>query len=472
MILVKKKKLPVYRNVEILDIGAEGKAIARIDDKVVFIPGGIPGDIIDLQIKKKRKKYMEGYPIAFHHYSIKRVPPRCEHFGTCGGCKWQHLNYEDQIFYKKKQVVDTLERIGKINKPDVCDVKTAAETFYYRNKLEFTFTNQRWLKKEEMGDGEKNMDGVGFHVAGLFAKVVDINHCYLQPSPSNEIRLAVKAYAKENNLPFFDIRKQEGLLRNMIIKTARTNELMVIISFFYEDHEAIEHLLQYLAGKFPEISSLMYVVNPKANDTIDDLPVKLYKGKDHITEKLDGLLFKIGPKSFFQTNPRQAEKLYGLIKECLSLSGEEIIYDLYSGIGSIAIFLAKHAKKIVGIEYLTEAVEDAKKNTALNNITNTAFIAGDMKDVLCPELTKKHGHPDIIIADPPRAGMHNNVIDAILNIKPDRFVYVSCNVATQARDINMMKELYETATIQPVDMFPHTHHIENILVMNRKDKQV
>ncbi len=460
----------MYRNVEILDIGAEGKAIARIDDKVVFIPRGIPGDIVDLQIKKKRKKYMEGYPIVVHHYSEKRVPPLCEHFGTCGGCKWQHLAYEDQLFYKEKQVNDTIKRIGKIDTPNIRPVKASAQTVYYRNKLEFTFTNTRWLEKEEMDHNHKEMNGLGFHVAGLFAKVVDVKHCYLQQSPSNEIRLAVKAYAIEHQLPFFDIRNQEGLLRNMIIKTSGSGEVMVIIAFYYEDKQAIEHLLQYLADKFPEISSLLYVINPKGNDTIDDLQIKTFKGKDHITENFDGLLFEIGPKSFFQTNPEQARNLYRLIKEYLGLTGKEVIYDLYTGIGSIALFLANNAKKVVGIEYLAAAVDNAKKNATLNNIDNTSFFAGDMKDVLCNKFVEEQGKPDIVIIDPPRAGMHKNVIDTILNILPEKIVYVSCNVATQARDINMMKDFYEATVIQPVDMFPHTHHIENIMVMDKKEK--
>lgn len=468
----KRKQLPFFEKVKITDIGAEGKAIAKINDLIVFIPYVIPGDIIDIQINKKKKNYLEGYAVKFHEYSPNRQKPFCSHFGTCGGCKWQMLPYQDQLEFKQKQVVDNLERIGKIKLKQVNDILPSEKTTYYRNKLEFSFSNKRWLTADEIGDADneiKQMNALGFHIPKKFDKILDIEHCYLQKEPSNKIRLAVKKYALENNLSFFDLRKQTGFLRNLIIRTSTTNELMVIVSFYFEDKEKREKLLNFIADNFNDITSLMYVINPKPNDSITDLEIKLFKGNDHFFEKMENLKFKIGPKSFYQTNSEQAYNLYKIVREFANLSGKEIVYDLYTGTGTIANFIAEQSKKVIGIEYVKEAINDAKVNSNINKIDNTEFFAGDIKDILSQEFIDINGKPDVIILDPPRAGMHKNVIESILYAKPEKIVYVSCNPATQARDINLLLDNYSVEKIQPVDMFPHTHHVENVALLSVKN---
>ncbi len=466
----RKNPLPFIEKVEILNIAAEGKSIAKIDNKVVFITQVIPGDIVDIQVTKKRSSFMEAIPVKFHKYSDLRVEPFCEHFGVCGGCKWQNLPYKDQLKYKHQQVVDNLERIAKVDLPEIDYILASENTAFYRNKLEFTFSNKRWLTKEEIStqDELKQDNALGFHVPKIWDKIVNINKCHLQKDPSNAIRLEVKKYADENKLSYFDIRKQEGLLRNLIIRTSTTNELMVIIVFYHDDKNAIKNLLNHIANKFPEITSLMYIVNSKSNDSITDQEVILYKGNDFFYEQMEDLKFKIGPKSFYQTNSEQAYNLYSKAREFANLTGNEIVYDLYTGTGTIANFIAKKAKKVIGIEYVPEAIEDAKVNSEINSITNTAFFAGDMKDILNKSFINTHGTPDVIISDPPRAGMHKDVIETILKANPAKIVYVSCNPATQARDINLLDINYKVTKVQPVDMFPHTFHVENIALLERK----
>ncbi|MBE9467276.1 MAG: 23S rRNA (uracil(1939)-C(5))-methyltransferase RlmD [Bacteroidetes bacterium] len=469
--LRKKKQLPFFEKVEIIDIGAEGKAIAKINDLIVFIPYVIPGDIVDIQINKKKKNFLEGYAVKFHEYSPDRQEAFCSHFGICGGCKWQILPYQEQLKFKQKQVVDNLERIGKIKLEEIGDILPSEKTTYYRNKLEYSFSNKRWLTNDEIDDEDnesKQMNALGFHIPKKFDKILNIEHCYLQKEPSNKIRLAVKQYALDNNLSFFDLRKQNGFLRNLIIRTSTTNELMVIVSFYYEDEKEREKLLNHLSENFDEISSLMYVINSKPNDSITDLDVKLFKGKDHFFEEMENLRFKIGPKSFYQTNSEQAYNLYKIVREFANLCGKENVYDLYTGTGTIANFIAKQSKKVIGIEYIEEAIEDAKINSTINNIDNTEFFAGDIKDILSQEFIDEKGKPDVIIIDPPRAGMHKNVIESILYAMPKKIVYVSCNPATQARDINLLLENYSVKKIQPVDMFPHTHHVENVALLELK----
>jgi len=465
-----KRKLPVIENVEITNVAAEGKSIAKVDNKVLFVTKTIPGDIVDVQVTRKRKSFMEGIPVKFHKYSDLRVEPFCEHFEVCGGCKWQNLPYSEQLKYKHQQVVDNLQRIAKVELPEIDYILGSEKTTYYRNKLEFTFSNNRWYTKEEINSGKDltRDNALGFHVPKIWDKIVHINHCYLQPEPSNKIRLELKKYADGHNLSYFDIRNQEGLLRNVIIRTSTTKEVMVIVVFYYNDQDLIIPLLEHLAEKFPEITSLMYIVNSKANDSITDQEVILFKGNDHFFEEMEGLKFKIGPKSFYQTNSDQAYNLYTKTREFAGLTGEEIVYDLYTGTGTIANFVARKAKKVIGIEYVPEAIEDAKVNSEINNITNTLFFAGDMKQVLTKEFINLHGAPDVIITDPPRAGMHQDVVETIINANPEKIVYVSCNPATQARDIQLLDKNYKVTRVQPVDMFPHTHHVENIVLMERK----
>ncbi len=472
----RRRKLPIYENVEIIDLAAEGKAIAKIRiegeesrELIVFVKDCIPGDIVDIQVNRKKKSFMEAYPIKFHKYSEKRVEAKCSHFGVCGGCKWQSLPYKDQLIYKQKQVVDQLTHIGGIELPEVESILASENEYYYRNKLEFTFSNKRWLTKEEIDDDSpKNRDALGFHIPKMFDKIVDVETCYLQKDPSNAIRLAIKQYAIDHQLEFYDVRNETGLLRNLIVRTSTTGDLMVILSLYHENKEQRENLLSFVREKFPEISSLMYVINSKKNDTITDLPVKLFSGKDHIFEQMEGLQFKIGPKSFYQTNSKQAYELYCLVREFADLKGSELVYDLYTGTGTIANFIAKKAKKVIGVEYVPEAIEDAKVNSEINKIDNTSFFAGDMKDVLNEDFIRDNGKPDLIILDPPRAGMHKDVIDAILNAEPEKIVYVSCNAATQARDIQLLDAKYKVVKYRPVDMFPHTAHVENIALLIKK----
>lgn len=466
----KKKELPLFENVEVVDIAAEGKAIARVDDMVVFIPYVVPGDIIDIQLTRKKNKYAEGKPVRFVSYSSNRTESFCEHFGICGGCKWQILPYSEQLKFKQKQVEDNLVRIGKIELPEIQPILGSDKTQFYRNKLEFTFSNKRWLTLEQIHSGESfdNMNALGFHIPGMFDKVLDINKCWLQDDISNQIRNFVRQYCYEKNYTFFDLRNRGGLMRNMIVRTSTTGELMVIVVFYDNEKEQHEDLLNAIANKFPSITSLLYIINQKANDTITDQEVLTWKGNDFIYEEMEGLKFKIGPKSFYQTNSEQAYNLYKITRDFAGLTGNELVYDLYTGTGTIANFVASQANKVVGIEYVEDAIEDAKFNSQNNGVENTLFYAGDMKDILTQDFINEHGRPDVIITDPPRAGMHDDVTKTILFAEPNRIVYVSCNPATQARDLALLDEKYKVEKVQPVDMFPHTHHVENVVLLVKK----
>lgn len=469
----KKKELPLLEKVTITDVAAEGKAVAKVNELVIFVPYVVPGDVVDLQVKRKKNHYAEAVAVKFHEKSPLRTEPFCSHFGVCGGCKWQCLSYEEQLKYKQKQVFDNLTRIGKVELPEFRPILGSEKTRFYRNKLEFTFSNKRWLTEEEVKQDVKydQMNAVGFHIPGAFDKVLAIDKCWLQDDISNQIRNAVRDYAYAHNFPFFDLRTQEGLLRNIMIRTSSTGELMVVLQCKVTDDEGrrkMEEILQFMADSFPQITSLMYVINNKCNDTIGDLDVEVFKGNDHIFEEMEGLRFKVGPKSFYQTNSEQAYNLYKEAREFAGLTGNELVYDLYTGTGTIANFVARQARKVVGIEYVPEAIEDAKVNSALNGIDNTLFYAGDMKDILTNDFIAEHGRPDVIITDPPRAGMHNDVIDVILAAEPKRIVYVSCNPATQARDLQLLDGKYKVTAVQPVDMFPHTHHVENVVQLERR----
>lgn len=469
----KKKELPLLEKVTITDVAAEGKAVAKVNELVIFVPYVVPGDVVDLQVKRKKNHYAEAVAVKFHEKSPLRTEPFCSHFGVCGGCKWQCLSYEEQLKYKQKQVFDNLTRIGKVELPEFRPILGSEKTCFYRNKLEFTFSNKRWLTEEEVKQDVKydQMNAVGFHIPGAFDKVLAIDKCWLQDDISNQIRNAVRDYAYAHNFPFFDLRTQEGLLRNIMIRTSSTGELMVVLQCKVTDDEGrrkMEEILQFMADSFPQITSLMYVINNKCNDTIGDLDVEVFKGNDHIFEEMKGLRFKVGPKSFYQTNSEQAYNLYKVAREFAGLTGNELVYDLYTGTGTIANFVARQARKVVGIEYVPEAIEDAKVNSALNGIDNTLFYAGDMKDILTNDFIAEHGRPDVIITDPPRAGMHNDVIDVILAAEPKRIVYVSCNPATQARDLQLLDGKYKVTAVQPVDMFPHTHHVENVVQLERR----
>ena len=451
-------------------MAAEGKAIAKVNDLVIFVPYVVPGDVVDLQIKRKKNKYAEAEAVNFHEYSSTRAVPFCQHYGICGGCKWQVLPYAEQIKYKQKQVEDNLRRIGKIELPEISPILGSAKTEFYRNKLEFTFSDKRWLTYEEVKQEVKydQMNAVGFHIPGAFDKVLAIEKCWLQNDISNRIRNAVRDYAYEHNYSFINLRSQEGMLRNMIIRTSSTGELMVIIICkIVEDSEMtlFKQLLQYVADTFPEITSLLYIINNKCNDTINDLDVYVFKGNDHIFEEMEGLRFKVGPKSFYQTNSEQAYNLYKIARDFAGLTGNELVYDLYAGTGTIANFVSRQARQVIGIEYVPEAIEDAKVNAEINGIDNTLFFAGDMKDMLTQEFINEYGRPDVIITDPPRAGMHQDVVDVILFAEPKRIVYVSCNPATQARDLQLLDVKYKVKAVQPVDMFPHTHHVENVVLL-------
>ena len=469
----KKKELPLLEKVTITDVAAEGKAVAKVNELVIFVPYVVPGDVVDLQVKRKKNHYAEAVAVKFHEKSPLRTEPFCSHFGVCGGCKWQCLSYEEQLKYKQKQVFDNLTRIGKVELPEFRPILGSEKTRFYRNKLEFTFSNKRWLTEEEVKQDVKydQMNAVGFHIPGAFDKVLAIDKCWLQDDISNQIRNAVRDYAYAHDFPFFDLRTQEGLLRNIMIRTSSTGEVMVVLQCKVTDDEGrrkMEEILQFMADSFPQITSLMYVINNKCNDTIGDLDVEVFKGNDHIFEEMEGLRFKVGPKSFYQTNSEQAYNLYKVAREFAGLTGNELVYDLYTGTGTIANFVARKARKVVGIEYVPEAIEDAKVNSALNGIDNTLFYAGDMKDILTNDFIAEHGRPDVIITDPPRAGMHNDVIDVILAAEPKRIVYVSCNPATQARDLQLLDGKYKVTAVQPVDMFPHTHHVENVVQLERR----
>lgn len=463
-------KKPLLENIEIQKIAAEGKSIAYVDEKVLFVPNTVPGDIVDVQVTRKRKSFLEGFVVRTRKESILRTQPFCPHFGICGGCKWQNLPYEKQTEFKQQEIIDNLKRIGKVELQNIHPIIGSAHTQYYRNKLEFTFSDKRFLTREEIGQATDitRTPAAGFHVPGLFDKVVDIETCYLQDSPSNEIRNFIKQYAIERDLTFYNIREQHGFLRTLVIRTASTREVMVILAFGEEDQTERKNLLDALINEFPQITSLMYVINKKQNDSLTDQEIICYKGRDHIFEEMEGLKFKIGPKSFYQTNSEQAYNLYSKTRELAGLNGSETVYDLYTGTGTIANFIARQAQKVIGIEYVPEAIEDAKVNSELNGIANTLFYAGDMKDVLNSDFIARHGHPDVIITDPPRAGMHPDVVQTILNAAPERIVYVSCNSATQARDLQLMDTAYKVMAVQPVDMFPHTHHVENIVLLHKR----
>jgi len=469
--LSRNKNLPIIQSLEILEIAAEGNALGKVNDIVVFVPHAIPGDIVDVQIKRKRSNYMEGIVVRYEKLSPIRVVPVCNHFGVCGGCKWQDLPYEKQLFFKEKQVRDSLQRIGKITEGEFFSIIPSDNKYFYRNKLEFTFSSSRWLTEQEIQSGQEIDDrqALGFHIPGLFDKVLDIEQCHLQAEPSNSIRLALKEFALAQGFSFCDLRLHIGFMRNLIVRTTSTGEIMVIVSFGEDNQGDIESTLRFLQSRFPEITSLMYVVNTKVNDTIFDLPVKLFYGRDHIIETMEGLKFKIGPKSFYQTNSDQAYKLYCVTKELADFKGNEIVYDLYTGTGTIANFIARSCKKVIGVELIKEAIKDAHENAAVNNIGNAQFFAGDIKDVFKEDFVIEHGRPDVVILDPPRAGVHENVINSLLNTLPEKIVYVSCNPATQARDISLLAHAYAVEKIQPVDMFPQTHHVENVVLLRRRD---
>jgi len=465
----RRKELPILEKVRITDIGSEGNAVARVDNMVVFVPMLVPGDVVDIRITRKRKKYMEGSVIRFHEYSPDRIKAPCIHFGICGGCKWQHLPYNLQLFHKGKQVRDNLERIGKTALPEIGPVTGSPDIYFYRNKLEFTFSDKRWLTREEVASDNEfaKEDAIGFHIPGLFDKVLDIRECHLQPEPSNLIRNAVREYAHKDRLTFFNLREQTGFLRNLVVRNTLSGDVMVIFVFFYEDEKRREGLMDFIDGKFPQITSMFYVINSKRNDSLADQQPILFRGADHLTEEMDGLKFRIGPKSFYQTNTRQAITLYRKAKEFAGLTGNEIVYDLYSGTGTIANFVSGMASKVIGIEYVEEAVRDAVMNSEINGIKNSIFFAGDIKAILNQEFITANGNPDVIITDPPRAGMHEDVVKSILSAAPGRVVYISCNPATQARDISLMAGQYRVAAVQPVDMFPQTHHVENIVLLEK-----
>ena len=468
-----KKQLPVLEKITITACAAEGKSIARVDDKVVFVPYVVPGDVVDLQVKKKKSSHMEAVAVRFHEYSPLRTEPACKHYGVCGGCKWQCLKYEEQLKAKQQQVEDNLVRIGKIELPEIQPIIGSKHVYGYRNKLEFGFSNKRWLTEEEVRADVKYdvMDAVGFHITGAFDKILDIEECHLMDDVNNAIRNDIRRYALEHGLEFYDLRLNKGLLRSLMIRTSNTGELMFLVQFRIEspEHQAqADALMQHLADTFPQITSLLYVDNHKANDTFGDQEIHVVKGKDFIYEEMEDLKFKVGPKSFYQTNTEQAYELYKVARSFAGLTGNELVYDLYTGTGTIANFVARQARQVIGIEYVPEAIEDAKVNSDINSISNTLFFAGDMKDILNKEFICQHGRPDVIITDPPRAGMHQDVIDTILFAAPERIVYVSCNPATQARDLQLLDAAYKVVKVQPVDMFPHTQHVENVVLLEKR----
>ena len=464
----KKKPLPIIENVEIVDVAAEGKSIAKIDDMVVFIPYGAPGDIVDIKLDKKKKSFAEAHIERMVRPSEIRIEPFCEHFGVCGGCKWQHLPYDFQLKFKRQQVVDALQRIAKVEIPEIPTTIGSDNTTCYRNKLEYTFSNKSWLTFEQMKIGEEFPDrnAMGFHIPGAFDKVLNINKCWLQDNISNEIRLFIRDYALSKGYTFYDLKNQQGLMRTIMVRIASTCEIMLIVVFGEDNPEAVNDVMEAIKEKFPQITSLLYVINLKVNDTIGDQEVITYSGKPYIEEEMEGLKFRIGPKSFYQTNSHQAYKLYSKTREFAHLTGNELVYDLYTGTGTIANFVARQCRKVVGVEYVPEAIDDARLNSQVNGIDNTLFYAGDMKDILTDSFVAEHGVPDVMIIDPPRAGMHEDVVKVILNAAPKRIVYVSCNPATQARDVALLDCKYKITDIQPVDMFPHTHHVENIIAMD------
>ncbi|MGM9735290.1 MAG: 23S rRNA (uracil(1939)-C(5))-methyltransferase RlmD [Candidatus Cryptobacteroides sp.] len=472
--MARKKQEIILENVVIESVAAEGKALARVDGTVLFVQFAVPGDVVDVKVTKKKKNYMEGYILRLVKPSEHRLEPFCEHFGVCGGCKWQPLPYPMQLQAKQQQVYDQLVRIGHLDVPEISPIIPSDKTEYYRNKLEFTFSQRRWLNEGEDPDSftPQQRCGLGFHVGRFFDKVLDINHCHLQEEPSNSIRLFIKRYALEHSLEFFNIREHTGFLRNMFIRTTEKGDVMLTICFYHEDRPAREALLDAVAAEFPQIVSLYYVINGKANDSIADQECILYKGDEAIYETMENLRFKIGPKSFYQTNSRQALKLYSTAREFAALTGPEVVYDLYTGTGTIAQFVCAKASKVIGIEYVPEAIADARINAEANGITNCEFFAGDMKDILTDSFVEEHGKPDVIILDPPRAGIHPDVAQVILNAAPKKIVYVSCNPASQARDLEILCRDYRITAVRPVDMFPHTHHVENVVALERTIGQI
>ena len=463
----KKKDLPLLSGIEITDVAAEGNSIARVDEMVVFIPFGAPGDIADVKIDRKKRSYAEGHIEHLTQPSPIRVEPKCEHFTMCGGCRWQHLPYEFQLRCKQRQVEDALQRIAKIPFPELTPILGSDSIWEYRNKMEYTFSNKKWLTFDQLRSGAEFPErrAAGFHIPGAFDKVLDINKCHLQDDLGNRLRLFVKKFGMEHDYPFYDLREQHGLLRTLMIRIASTGEVMAVMVFGEDDEPKIQNLLDTVANEFPEITSLLYVINTKVNDTISDQKIHLYRGKEYIEEEMEGLKFRVGPKSFYQTNSRQAYKLYSVARDFAKLTGDELVYDLYTGTGTIACFVAKNARHVIGIEYVPEAIEDAKVNAGINRLGNTEFYAGDMKNVLTSDFIDVHGHPDVMIVDPPRAGMHEDVVKVILEAAPKRIVYVSCNPATQARDLALLHEKYDIEAVQPVDMFPHTQHVENVVAL-------
>jgi len=457
----------IFENITVLDAGAKGVSVAKAPEgQVIFIPNVVPGDVVDVQTLKKRKSYFEGKAIKFHEYSSDRIEPICEHFGACGGCKWQNMHYDKQLFYKNQEVYNNLKRIGKIELPEFEPILGSAKQFFYRNKMEFGFSDTRWLTEKEIQSGETfQKNALGFHIPRMWDKILDIEKCHLQEDPSNAIRNAIKTFATEKGMTFFNARNHEGLLRTLMIRTASTGEIMVLIQFYQEEKANRELLMDYIFEKFPQITSLQYVINSKANDTLYDQDIKLYKGRDYILEEMEGLHFSINAKSFYQTNSDQAYELYKITREFAGLTGNEVVYDLYTGTGTIAQFVSKQAKKVIGVEAVPEAIFDAKENAKRNQITNCEFYVGDMKNVFNDAFIAQHGQPDVIITDPPRDGMHADVVAQIMKIAPNKVVYVSCNSATQARDLALMDEKYKVTRVRPVDMFPQTHHVENVVLL-------
>ncbi|MEX0274931.1 MAG: 23S rRNA (uracil(1939)-C(5))-methyltransferase RlmD [Flavobacteriaceae bacterium] len=467
----KHKRRRIFEQVEVIDAGAKGKAVAKAPDgRTIFLGNAVPGDVVDVLTTKKRKAYFEGMATNFHTLSDKRTAPVCQHFGTCGGCKWQHMHYRHQLYYKQREVTNNLIRLGHLELPEVSPIIGSQKDYLYRNKMEFSFSDSRWLTQEEITSGNEVADknALGFHIPGMWDKVLNIEKCHLQEDPSNALRNEIRAFATENGLPFFNPREQRGLLRNLMIRTSSIGEVMVVIQFYADDAPKRELLLQHVRATFPQITSLQYIINQKGNDSIYDQEVICYAGRDHIFEEMEGLRFKIGAKSFYQTNSTQAHELYKVVRQMADLSGAELVYDLYTGTGTIALFIAQKAQKVVGIESVPEAVAHAKENARTNGIDNALFFAGDMKNVFNAAFLSEHGTPDVIITDPPREGMHKDVVAQILDIGAQKVVYVSCNSATQARDLSLMKEDYQITKVQPVDMFPQTHHVENVVLLEKK----
>lgn len=458
----------VFNDIEIIDIAEEGKGVGKTDDLVLFVEKAIPGDVVDVELLRKKKSFGEGRIQTLKKASEHRVEPFCEHFGVCGGCKWQHMTYDAQLLFKQQSVENALTRIGKVDTSSMEPILASGQTEYYRNKLEYTFSNKKWLTSVDDNVDGMNMDALGFHVPGRFDKILNVNHCYLQEDPSNVLRNSVREFAIANDISFYDLRGHSGVLRNLIIRISSTGELMVIVVFAYPEEGQVELLMSFIQEKFPSITSLLYIINQKKNDTIFDQEIEIYNGRDFIYEEMEGLKFKVGPKSFYQTNSAQAYELYKITRDFAGLSGHELVYDLYTGAGTIANFVAKYAKEVIGVEYVPSAIEDAKINSEINGVKNTKFYAGDMKDVLTAHFIAQHGKPDVVITDPPRAGMHTDVVTRLLEMEAPKIVYVSCNAATQARDLTLLAEKYDVVRIKPVDMFPHTQHVENVVLLKLK----